>query len=373
VKYYLVAGERSGDLHGGNLIQSLKTVDNQADFRGFGGDHMEKLGMHLTMHYKHLAFMGFLEVLKNIRKISGYLNQCKKDIIKYDPDVVVLIDYGGFNLKMASFLHKRGIKVYYYITPKVWAWNQGRANKIKRLVDKMFVILPFEKLFYQKFDWDVDYVGNPVLDAIKKHTLEKLEINNNGKDIVAVLPGSRFQEITQVLRGINELIKSLPEVHFVIAAVDNIDDSVYAQVRDYDNVQLMYNKTYDLLAISKAAIVTSGTATLETALWKVPQVVIYKTSGISYQIAKHLIRVNYISLVNLIVDKPLVKELIQNDFNHTNLSQEVKALITDDNYRTEMIKGYNEIEQLLDIGSASNNTANLIVKYLKEDSAKSSA
>ncbi|MEQ8924395.1 MAG: lipid-A-disaccharide synthase, partial [Fulvivirga sp.] len=278
--------------------------------------------------------------------------------------VVILIDYGGFNLKLASFLKKKGIKIFYYITPKVWAWNQGRAKRIKRLVDRMFVILPFEKDFYQKFDWEVDYVGNPVLDAIKNHKYKDVHFSNNDKPIIAVLPGSRSQELKTTLPVVKEVIVNNPHLYFVIAKVNNLELSQYFGVEHLENVELTEGNTYDLLKKSKAAIVTSGTATLETALLKIPQVVIYKTSYISYIIGRRLIKVGYISLVNLIADKPVVKELIQNDLNKTQLEYELNLLINDVKKRAEIIEDYIDIENTLNIGSASKNTAELIIKYL---------
>lgn len=327
---------------------------------------MSEEGVSLTLHYRHLAFMGFFEVVKNLFKISQYLKLCKKDILEYNPDVVILIDYGGFNLKIASFLKKNSIKAYYYITPKVWAWNQKRAWKIKRLIDRMFVILPFEKDFYKKYDWEVDYVGNPVLDAVKVHKEKELPLNNGGKDVVAVLPGSRKQEVVNVINLLPEVIRSNPNLYFVVATVDNLDAGLYDPVRGHNNVEFVQDQTYDLLLSAKAAIVTSGTATLETALLNVPQVVIYKTSSISYHIGKRLIKVGYISLVNLIADKPVVKELIQNDLNEINLKEELNLLVTDDNHRNRIIADYDAIYNTLDVGSASENTARLMVNYLKE-------
>ncbi|QSE97285.1 lipid-A-disaccharide synthase [Fulvivirga lutea] len=364
MRYYLVAGERSGDLHGSNLIKEISKLDKSANFRGVGGDEMISAGLDANIHYKELAFMGFLEVLLNLRTIRSFLIKTKEDIISYRPDVVILIDYGGFNLKLASFLHKKGIKVFYYITPKVWAWNQGRAYKIKRLVDRMFVILPFEKEFYKKFDWDVDYVGNPVLDAIKNHNYKEVSFSNNDKPIIAILPGSRSQELKTTLPEVKKVIINNPQLYFVIAKVNNLELSQYFGLEDFENVELTEGNTYDLLKQSKAAIVTSGTATLETALLKVPQVVIYKTSFTSYVIGKRLIKVGYISLVNLIADKPVVKELIQNDLNKNQLENELYLLIKDDNKRAQIIEDYNKIERTLDIGSASKNTAELIIKYL---------
>lgn len=368
MKYYIIAGERSGDLHGGNLIKSLKENDSEATFRGCGGEHMKEQGMTLKCHYKELAFMGFWEVLVNLRKISGYLNDVKKDILTFKPDVVVMIDYGGFNLKVASFLKANDIKSYYYITPKVWAWYQSRAKKIKRIVDRMFVILPFEKEFYRKFDWEVDYVGNPVLDAIKNHQPKGIELNNSAnKPIVAVLPGSRLQEVNGVLKTVAKVIEQNPDYLFVVAKVDNLPLETYDSVVGLSNVRILEGETYDLLKQSEAAIVTSGTATLETALLNVPQVVVYNTSKLSYLIGRMMIQVNYISLVNLIADRRVVQELIQSDFNPVMLNTELTKLTTDKTYRQSMLEGYNEIQKLLNTGSASDNTAALIVKYLKED------
>lgn len=367
MKYYLIAGEKSGDLHGGNLISSLKKLDSNPVFRGFGGDAMASHGMRLDKHIKELAFMGFWEVLKNLWRIRKYLTQAKTAILEFNPDVVILIDYGGFNLKITSFLKRNNIRCYYYITPKVWAWKQNRANKIKRLVDRMFVILPFEKEFYKKFGWIVDYVGNPVLDAVYAYQATELKLKNKNKPIVAFLPGSRFQEIIQVRDDVKELILKNPRYHFIIARVDNIDEHIYDIFDGLENVEFLTGKTYDLLNISKAAIVTSGTATLETALFKVPQVVIYKTSLMSYLIGRAVIKVNYISLVNLIANKQVVKELIQNECNPNRLNLELNSLMHDAEYRENMINGYNKIENILNVGSASENTARLIHHYLTQN------
>ncbi len=362
MKYYLIAGERSGDLHGGNLIKALKNYDADGQFRGYGGDNMEAQGMHLSVHYRELAFMGFLEVVKNLGTITAYLKKCKADIAEFRPDVVVLIDYAGFNLKIARFCKSNGIRVFYYISPKVWAWNTKRAWKLKRLVDRMFVIMPFEKDFYKKFNWEVDYVGNPVLDALKSYKISRVDFDK--KKTVALLPGSRRQELENALPVFCELCDRFPEYHFVVAAVDNIDRNVYAALEEKPNAGLVFGNTYDLLAGARAAVVTSGTATLETALWRVPQVVTYRTSGVSYRIAKALIKVDYISLVNLIAGKMVVRELIQKDFNVEMLAEELGSLIQNEEYREQMLKAYTEIYDLLDRGSASDNAARLMVNYL---------
>ncbi|MBL3656032.1 lipid-A-disaccharide synthase [Fulvivirga sediminis] len=365
MKYYIIAGERSGDLHAGNLIKSVKERDSDAQFRGFGGDYMSEAGAEILVHYKDLAFMGFLEVLLNIRKINGYLKQCKAEISNYNPDAIILVDYAGFNLKIADFAKKEGIPVFYYISPKVWAWNQGRAKKIKKRVDHMLTIMPFEKDFYKKYDWEVDYVGNPVLDAVNGYELDP-SIMGDLQDYVAVLPGSRKQELQGVLPTLNELVKLFPQRQFAIAAVNNLPDELYAEINSNDNVTLIEGHTYELLAGAKAAIVTSGTATLETAMWEVPQMVIYKTSTISYAIAKSLIKVPYISLVNLIADKLVVKELIQKDLNVNELQKELTLLLEDDNYRMEVMKSYKDIKKELDIGRASDNAADIIVREVKK-------
>lgn len=372
MKYYLIAGERSGDLHGGNLIKALASQDSNAAFRCFGGEQMQAAGAALAVHYQELAMMGFAEVLTNLGKLSRLIQKCKADILNYQPDVVILIDFGGFNLRIASFLKQRGIKVFYYITPKVWAWNQGRAKKIKRLVDKMFVILPFEKDFYQKYDWDVDYVGNPVLDAVKSFMpdpqFKKINISGNAR-LIAVLPGSRKQELLRVSSTLTKVFQENSHLHFAIAAVDTLPALLYDKLKNYKNVSLIYEQTYDLLSVADAAIVTSGTATLETALFKVPQVVVYKTSALNYAIGSRLVNVKYISLPNLIADKEVVRELLQDKMTADTVVAELKKLIDDQSYRAQMLSRYEAIYQLLDIGSASQNAATLITKYLTEAKA----
>lgn len=364
MKYYFIAGERSGDLHGGNLIASLKKQTSDIVLRGIGGDDMQDQGMELLMHYRNMAFMGFWEVFKNLRTISKYIKKCKADILEYNPDVIVLIDYAGFNLKIADFASQRGIKVYYYISPKVWAWNQKRAVKIKRLVDRMFVILPFEKEFYKQYDWKVDYVGNPVLDAVKKHQLKSENSNATSySKVVALLPGSRAQELKYALPMFDQLAKEFKDIHFAVAAVNNLDQELYEEIKLNTNVELVFGSTYDLLSVASAAIVTSGTATLETALFKVPQVVTYRMSPITYSIAKRLVKVKYISLVNLVADTNVVKELVQDAFNIDELRSELKRLLDDDDYRKSMVEHYNMIYKTLDEGFASDNAAKLMIEY----------
>ena len=370
MKYFIIAGERSGDLHGGNLIKALKDYDGEASVRGFGGDYMSEAGAEILVHYRELAFMGFLEVVKNLGTIRGLLKRCKKEIDQFSPDVIILIDYAGFNLKIAKYAKEKGIPVYYYISPKVWAWNQKRALKIKKRVDKMFVIMPFEQEFYKKYDWHVDYVGNPVLDAVNDYQPDLRRTQIDG-DYIAILPGSRQQELQNVLPIMDQLVKQFPDQKFAVAAVDNLSDDLYELIKSNSNVNLVFGYTYDLLAHAKAAIVTSGTATLETAMWEIPQIVIYRTSGVSYKIAKWLIRVPYISLVNLIANKEVVKELIQDDLNLNNLSKELDKILNNQNYRNDMLCEYRNMKQKLDIGRASDNAAKLIVQYLGEQKQKS--
>jgi lipid-A-disaccharide synthase len=369
MKFYIVAGERSGDLHGGNLVKALRKRNPNLLFRGFGGDYLKDAGMDLVVHYRELAFMGFAEVLANVLTIINKLRQCKQDINQYKPDVIVLIDYAGFNLKIAEFAKTNGIKVFWYISPKVWAWNQKRALKLKKNIDRMFVILPFEKDFFKKFDWDVDYVGNPVLDAVKTHhvnTSFTKSHNLESKNVVALLPGSRKQELERIIPLMADITSKLPELHFVVAAVKTLQENLYQPLIGKPNVSFVYEETYDLLSSAKAAIVTSGTATLETALWKVPQIVVYKTGFISYHIGKRVITVSYISLVNLIADKPIVKELIQDDANPENLANELRAILNGDK-RQDVLTGYDEVIRILDTGdSASENTARLMLGYLAD-------
>ena len=368
MRYYIIAGERSGDLHGGNLVKALRQRDPQATFRGFGGEYMQEAGVTLTLHYSEMAFMGFAQVVLNLNRISKFIKQCTADIKDFKPDVVILIDYGGFNRQIAAFCKKNGFKNFYYITPKVWAWGVYRARELKKNVDRMFVILPFEKDFFKKFQWDVDYVGNPVLDAVKAHHrddqfLSKWNLSGN-KEIIALLPGSRKQELERLVPVMADVARRFPEYQFAVAAVSNLDKTLYAPFSELKNVSYVEEQTYDLLSHARAAIVTSGTATLETALFRVPQIVVYKTSWINYKISKWVIQVPYISLVNLIAGKEVVKEMIQDDANVEHLAGELKQLLTDSPRRKDVLKGYDEIIRILDTGSASENAAALMTGYL---------
>lgn len=368
MRYYLIAGERSGDLHGGNLVKAIRNHDPDAVFRGLGGDYMRQQGVELFVHYAEFAVMGFVEVMLNIIKISRYLRRCGRDIVDFKADVIILIDYAGFNRQMARFGKKNSIKVFYYISPKVWAWNQSRAWQLKATVSRMFVILPFEKDFYKKYDWDVDYVGNPVLDAVKAHEPDMGFMERHGFDrsrpLIALLPGSRRQEVLRALPVMREVIKRFTHLQFAVATVDNLDGELYAEVAGLSNVALVVEDTYNLLLHADTAIVTSGTATLETALFKVPQVVVYRGAALSIALAKLVIKVPYISLVNLIADKEVVKELIQSEADADTISDELSALVSNGEYRKKMLSEYDEIVKKLDTGSASENAARLMVSRL---------
>ncbi len=369
MKYYIIAGEASGDLHGSNLMKALYEQDADAEIRFWGGDLMSAVGGELVLHYKERAFMGFYEVLKNLRKILGMISFCKKDIEAFHPDVVVLIDNSGFNLPIAKWAKEKGYRTNYYISPQVWASRSSRVKKIKRDVDMMNVILPFEKAFYAKFNYEVNFVGHPLIDAIADRKLVdevvfRKEHKLGDKKIIALLPGSRKQEITKMLSVMLSLVDDFNEYQFVIAGAPSQDYSFYKQFINTKNVCFVNNKTYDLLSISFAALVTSGTATLETALFKVPQVVCYKGSNISYQIAKRIITLKFISLVNLIMDKEVVTELIQHDFNANNLRSELKKIL-DEQHREKLFLEYFELEQILGGKGASENCAKLIYDGIK--------
>lgn len=367
MKYYIIAGEASGDLHASNLMKALKEQDPEAQFRCWGGDKMQQAGGELVKHYRDLAFMGFLEVVMNLRTILGNLKFCKQDILQWQPDVVVLVDYPGFNLRIAKFLKQQGITCHYYISPQIWAWKEGRVEQIKRDVDHMYVILPFEEAFYDKHHYKVDFVGHPLLDALKgREPDEQLaqQLNPDDKPLVALLPGSRKQEITKMLPLLLQAVPQFPDHVFVVAGLDHIEPELYQNLIGDLPVKVVTGKTYDLLEIADAALVTSGTATLETALLNVPQVVCYKGNPISYYIARMLIKVKYIALVNLIMDRVVVTELIQNDLNVENLKSELTKL-TDPNGRQQMLNDYEELSYKLGGPGASARAAELMVGYLK--------
>jgi lipid-A-disaccharide synthase len=371
LKLYIIAGERSGDLHGSNLVKALKTIDPSLSIRGFGGDEMKRSGVDIFVHYEQLAFMGFVALLTNVFKILKYIRLCKNDILQFRPDAIVLIDYGGFNRRIAGFGKKNHIKVLYYIPPKVWAWYQSRAFELKRNVDRLFVILPFEKKFYkEKCDWDVDYVGNPVLDAIKSFKADPSFLVKNGidrsKKTVALLPGSRKMELKRIVPLMAEVVKRNPNYKFMVAAVNNLQEELYAELKNIPNVKFVYDAAYDLLSVADAAIVTSGTATLETGVFKVPQVVVYKMGTVEYQLVSRLVEVKFISLVNLIAGKAVIKELIQEEAQFDKVNLELTQLLAEGNYRSTMLREYDAIFKTLDTGSASQNTARLMLETLKK-------
>lgn len=369
MKYYLIAGEASGDLHGANLMKALKKQDAEADFRYWGGELMQESGGVLVKHYRDLAFMGFIEVIFNLRTILKNISFCKKDIEEFNPDVIIFIDYPGFNLRIAKWAKQNGFKTHYYISPQIWAWKEGRIKALKRDVDAMYVILPFEKHFYEnKHNFPVHFVGHPLIDAISNReqvypeTFKKTH-NLDDRPIIALLPGSRKQEISKMLNIMLSVVENFSEYQFVIAGAPSQDASFYAPYIQKQNVHLLLNKTYDLLSISHAALVTSGTATLETALFKVPQVVCYKGSRISYEIAKRVINLKYISLVNLILDKEVVTELIQTDFNTKRLQEELSKIL-DPYQRAKLFLDYYDLEKMLGGKGASEKTALLIYKTI---------
>ncbi len=368
MKYYIIAGERSGDLHGGNLVKSLHKYDQRAMFRGFGGEEMQRAGVTLSVHYRELAFMGFISLATSLIKIFKFISFCKKDILEYKPDAIILIDYGGFNLKIAKFAKSKGLTVFYYIPPKVWAWYRSRAWKLKENVDRMFVILPFEKEFFKNYDFDVDYVGNPVLDAIRSFQPNpdfsaRHGVDNNRR-LVALLPGSRKIELKLIVPLMAEIADANKDIQFIVAAVSNLPGELYSSLKARTNVSFVEGETYDLLNNADAAIVTSGTATLETALFKVPQVVVYKTSGLEYAIASSLVKVQFISLVNLIAGKEVIRELIQNKATKEIVNAELSKLLDDQQYYSNVKSEYENLYHQLDTGSASENTARLMTEYL---------
>ncbi|MFD2865572.1 lipid-A-disaccharide synthase [Mucilaginibacter antarcticus] len=366
MKYYLVAGEASGDLHGANLMKELKKRDPQAGFRYFGGDLMQAEGGTLVKHYADMAFMGFFEVVINLRTILKNMAACKADIAQYQPDVLILIDFPGFNLKIADFAKKQGLPVYYYISPKVWAWNQKRVLKIKKIVDHLFCILPFEVEFYRGWGMEVDYVGNPLLDAVAaiKPDADFLAKNNlTEKKIIALLPGSRKQEIDYLLPDMLTVADGYPDYQFVVAGAPSFNAAYYNQYLNGRTIPILFNATYDILNNAHAAIVASGTATLETALFNVPQIVVYKGNPISIGIARLVIKIKFISLVNLIVNKGIVKELIQQDCNADRIGAELDQILNNADYRGQMLANYNQLDERMGAAGASAKTADLIIGY----------
>jgi len=364
VKYYMIAGEASGDLHASNLIKELRKKDTHADIRAWGGDLMEAQEAEVVKHYRELAFMGFAEVLLNLRTILSNISNCKNDILQYQPDLIILVDYPGFNLRIAKWAHEQGFKIAYYISPQIWAWKRNRVYKIKKYVNEMMVILPFEKEFYAKYQMDVSYVGHPLLDALPQASQDHKKFQKDhqldAKPIIALLPGSRKQEISKMLSIMMTQIPLFPNYQFVIAAAPSIHDSFYADIIGHQKVKIIKDKTHRLLQHTHAALVTSGTATLETALIGVPEVVCYKGNRISYEIAKRIVNINYISLVNLIMDREVVKELIQNELTHQNLQQELTKIL-DGPSREQMLIEFQKLKEKLGSGGASKRAAEIVI------------
>lgn len=371
LKIYTIAGEASGDLHGANLMKALLVENPNIDFRFWGGDLMQDVAGKPVKHIKELAFMGFVEVLMNLKTILTNIKFCKKDILAFKPDAIVLIDYPGFNLRIAEWAKAQNIRVYYYISPQVWAWKQSRVHKIKRFVDEMFVILPFEKDFYKKFDFEVEYVGHPLLDAIEQYKEKEFspkefreKWNLGDKPVIAILPGSRKQEVNVKLPIMLNALKGMDQYEFIIAAAPSLDEAFYAPLISGSNMRIIHNATYDILGISEAALVTSGTATLETALLNVPEVVCYKGSPISYVIAKNLIKIKYISLVNLIMDREVVVELIQSECNEKRIREELNLIIEGGSKRKAVLESYHDLREILGGGGASKKVARSLLKTI---------
>lgn len=354
MKYFLIAGERSGDVYGANLIVALLKKDPAAQIVCYGGDEMKAAGGELLSHYKESAFMGFYEVFTNLRVIKKKLNTCKKELLAFHPDAVIFIDYPGFNLRMAAFAKRQGLRTIYYISPKIWAWNKGRIKEIRSFVDKLLVIFPFEVPFYKSLNYPVEYVGNPLIEHIDSYELDtSFKRSENHRWNIAFLPGSRKQEVEHSIEMISKMAHQRKDLFLWIAGVDNLPIDLYDSIIGLSNVRLVVGKTYEILNLCDAAIVTSGTATLETALWNIPQVVCYKAHPISYLIAKYLVQIKFISLVNLIVDKEIVKELIQKDYTSENVLREVDLLLTDEKTRRKQLTDYQELNILLGQKKAS--------------------
>lgn len=371
MKYYIIAGEASGDLHGSNLMAEIKKNDSEAQFRVWGGDMMQQQGGELVKHYRELAFMGFLEVLLNLRTIIRNIKICKTDLLVYKPDVLILVDYPGFNLRIAEFASNQDFKVFYYISPQVWAWKKSRVKKIREFVDRMFVILPFEKDFYKKYNVDVDFVGHPLLDSIEKENIRAIDpivfrkkYHFDERPVIALLPGSRKQEISRMLPVMLSIMGFYPDFQFVIAGAPSLAADYYQKFTGQNNVKIVFGETHNILRQAYAALVTSGTATLETALLNVPEVVCYKGSNLSYQIARRIVDVKYISLVNLIMDKKIVEELIQSNLTTHRLKVETSKILQSEN-RERIFSEYDELRVKLGGKGASSNTARLMSAYLK--------
>ncbi|MEO9257102.1 MAG: lipid-A-disaccharide synthase [Crocinitomicaceae bacterium] len=372
-KLYIIAGEASGDLHGSNLMKELLKQEPSLEMRFWGGDKMAAVAGKPVKHIKDLAFMGFLEVILNLKTILGNIRFCKEDIAKYKPDTLILIDYPGFNMRIAEWAHEQGIQVLYYISPQIWAWKQNRVHKIKKVVDKVFCILPFEKDFYAKFGVEVEFVGNPLIDAIVTFESEKFnkaqfyeQQQLDERPIIAILPGSRVQEVKLKLPIMLEAVKNkLADYQIVIAGAPNLEADFYASILGNNPVKIVYGNTYGLLSVATTALVTSGTATLETALFEVPEVVCYKGSYLSYLIARQLIKVKYISLVNLIMDREVVKECIQADCNPKLIASELDKILPQGEKHAALLSDYKTLKKILGGVGASEETAKRMLKTMQ--------
>lgn len=367
MKYYLIAGEASGDMHAANLMKAIKANDAAAEFKCFGGDLMQAAGGRLSVHYREMALMGGLEIIRHLGIIRKNRDICRQDILDFRPDVVILVDYSGFNLPMARFAHKHGFRVFYYISPKLWAWARWRVKTVRKAVEKMFVLLPFEVDFYRSHGVEAEYYGNPVLDSIEAHRLAPAKsegISDDGRPVIALLAGSRRQEIDNLLPEMLSVIANFPGYRFIIAGAPSISPEYYQKYIKDRNVEIVYNKTYGLLEKAVAAIVTSGTATLETALFRVPEVVVYKTSSFNFFVGSFFVKVKYFSLVNLILDKEAVKELLQKNLAR-DINAELDRILNDDVYRSSMISDYMELKNILGDAGVSARVAARISELLK--------
>jgi lipid-A-disaccharide synthase len=372
MKYFIIAGEPSGDLHGSNLIRGIISADPGAAIFCWGGDLMEAAGGTLMMHYRKLAFMGIANILLNIRAVARNMAFCKQKISEQNPDVVILIDYPAFNLRIAKYVKGLDIKVFYYISPKIWAWNESRIEKIKRDVDRMYIIFPFEVDFYRKHNVEVEYHGNPLVDEIERKKLDlethsdlRKSLGIDDRPIIALLAGSRSHEVKYVLPEMIKMVKHFPEYQFVLAGVRNLPGSLYRKIIGTIPVNLVTDKTYEVLYLAEAALVTSGTATLETALIGAPQTVCYKADLFSILLAWIVIKVKYISLVNLIMDSEIIKELIQYDLKEKNLLVELKAILNGGDKREKIVKGYDLLKEKLGPAGASLRIATDMINTLK--------
>lgn len=362
MKYFIIAGERSGDQHAARLAAQIFQQDHAAEISGWGGILMKQAGVSILRNYSTYSVMGFWEVLINIRHLSRELKRCKADILAFKPDVVILVDFPGFNLRMARFAKTRGFKTCYYISPKIWAWKKGRIRTIRKYIDKMLVILPFEKDFYQNLGYQAQYVGNPSVEMLGSHDWDKeFESRFSEKAVIAFLPGSRPQEVRVAVAEIAQLAVIFDEYTLLVSAVDNVDQDLYAPLYDIQNVEVIFGRSFELMKMAKVAIVTSGTATLEAALIDVPQIVVYKTSWLTYWVARWLIKVRFISLVNIIAGRGVVRELIQDEYNAMDITHHLELLLQDEGAQKKISEGYSEIRKLLGNEHASVNAARAVI------------